>query len=75
MTGPPPIPYTEAARALADATGRPYREVTMPFWRGAGASTDKARLVLGYDPQYSYDKMIETALAYDRGEPINQIPY
>ena len=74
MTGPPPIAYTDAARVLADATGRPYREVTMPFWRGAGASTDKARLMLGYDPQYSFDKMVETALAYDRGEPINQIP-
>ncbi|MCY4020929.1 MAG: NAD(P)-dependent oxidoreductase [Chloroflexi bacterium] len=74
MTGPTPIPYTDAARALADATGRPYREVTMPFWRGAGASTDKASLMLGYDPQYSFDKMIETALAYERGEPIDQIP-
>ncbi len=74
MTGPPPIPYTDAARALADATGRPYREVTMPFWRGAGASTEKARVMLGYNPQYSFDKMVETALAYERGEPINQIP-
>lgn len=74
MTGCPPVTYAGAARLLADATGRPYREVTMPFWRGADASTEKARALLGYDPQYSFDKMVETALAYQRGEPIDQIP-
>ena len=75
MTGPPPISYPSAARILADATGRPYREVRMPFWRGAGASTEKARALLGYDPQWTFDKMVETALAHERGEPIDQIPY
>ena len=74
MTGPPPMPYPEAARLLADATGRPYLEVTMPFWRGATASNEKARLALGYDPQYSFDKMLATALAYQRGEAIDHIP-
>ena len=74
MTGAPPITYPEAARLLADATGRPYRDVTMPFWRGAGASTEKARALLGYKPQYTFDKMVETALAYQRGEPIDQVP-
>lgn len=74
MTGCPPVTYPEAARLLADATGRPYREVTLPFWRGADASTEKARAMLGYDPQYSFDKMVETALAYERGEEIDQIP-
>lgn len=74
MTGPPPIPYTDAARAIAAATGRLYREVTMPFWRGAWASTDKARRILGYNPQFTFDKMLETALAFEAGKPINQIP-
>ena len=74
MTGCPPVAYTEAARRLAAATGRPYRDVTMPFWRGAGAATDKARAMLGYDPQFTFDKMVETALAYERGEPVDQIP-
>ena len=75
MTGPPPVTYASAARALADATGRPYRDVKMPFFRGANASTEKARVMLGYNPQYTFDKMVETALAHQRGEPINQIPY
>ena len=74
MTGPPAMPYPEAARLLADATGRPYREVALPFWRGANSSNEKARATLGYDPQYSFDRMIETALAYERGEAIDQIP-
>ncbi len=75
MTGPPPVTYGSAARTLADATGRPYRDVKMPFFRGATASTEKARVMLGYNPQYTFDKMVETALAHQRGEPINQIPY
>ncbi len=74
MTGPPPGTYAAAARLIAEATGRPYREVTMPFFRGAQASTKKARAMLGYNPQYTFDKMVETALAYQRGEVINQIP-
>ena len=53
MTGPPPVTYASAARALADATGRPYRDVKMPFFRGANASTEKARAMLGYNPQYT----------------------
>ncbi len=74
MTGCPPVTYAHAARLLADATGRPFREVTLPFFRGAQASTDKARMMLGYDPQYTFDKMVATALAHQRGEPIDQIP-
>ena len=75
MTGPPPITYARAAKILAEATGRPYRSVTLPFYRGADASTEKARSMLGYQPQYTFDKMVATALAYERGEPIDQIPY
>ncbi len=74
MTGPPPVTYTSAARTVADATGRPYRSVKMPFFRGANASTEKARVMLGYNPQYTFGKMVETALAHQRGEAINQIP-
>ena len=74
MTGPPPVTYASAARLIADNTGRPYRDVTMPFFRGAKASTEKARVMLGYNPQYTFDKMVETALAHQRGESINQIP-
>lgn len=74
MTGPPPITYAAAAKILAEATGRPYLDVTLPFYRGADASTEKARDMLGYEPWYTFDKMVETALAFERGEPVDQIP-
>ena len=74
MTGCPPVDYVSAAHKLAAVTGRPYLEARLPFWRGADASTEKARAMLGYDPQHTFDSMVETALAYQRGEPIDQIP-
>ena len=74
MTGPPPVTYAHAACLLAEATGRQYLEVTLPFYRGANASTEKARAALGYEPQYSFEKMVKTALAYERGEATDQIP-
>ena len=74
MTGPPPVTYADAALALAEATGRQVLEVKLPFYRGANASTAKARRMLGYEPKYSFDKMVDTALAYERGEAIDQIP-
>ena len=30
--------------------------------------------MLGYTPQYSFDKMVDSALAHQRGEAIDQIP-
>ena len=74
MVGPVPVNYTTAARLIADNTDRPYRHVTMPFYWGPHVSNEKARSMLGYKPQYSFDKMVETALAHQRGEAIDQIP-
>ena len=74
MVGPVPVAYTNAARLIADNTDRPYRDVKMPFYWGPHVSNEKARSMLGYSPQYSFDKMVETALAHQRGERIDQIP-
>ena len=74
MVGPVPVAYTNAARLIADNTNRPYRDVKMPFYWGPHVSNEKARSMLGYSPQYSFDKMVETALAHQRGEKIDQIP-
>lgn len=74
MVGPAPVEYTSAARLIADNSDRPYRAVKMPFYWGPHVSNDKARFILGYSPQYSFDKMVETALAHQRGEAIDQIP-
>ena len=74
MVSPVPVSYTTAARLIADNTERPYRAIQMPFYWGPHVSNEKARSMLGYNPQYSFDKMVETALAFQRGEPIDQIP-
>ena len=72
--GPVPVSYTAAARLIADSTERPYRDVTMPFYWGPHVSNEKARSMLGYSPKYSFDKMVETALDYQRGDTIDLIP-
>jgi len=74
MVSPVPVNYTTAARLIADNTDRPYRKVTMPFYWGPHVSNRNARSMLGYNPQYSFDKMVETALAFQRGDAIDQIP-
>ncbi len=74
LVGPVPVSYTAAARLIAEHTDRPYLAVKMPFYWGPHVSNEKARSMLGYKPQYSFDKMVETALAYQRGEDIDQIP-
>jgi len=67
-------PRARAARLIADSTDRPYRNVKMPFYWGPHVSNEKARSMLGYSPQYTFDKMVETALAHQRGDAIDQIP-
>ena len=74
MVGPVPVTYTNAARLIADNTDRPYRDVKMPFYWGPQVSNEKARVMLGYNPQYTFDKIVETALAHQRGEAIDLIP-
>ena len=74
MVGPVPVAYTAAVRLIADNTDRPYIDVKMPFYWGPHVSKEKARSMLGYDPQYSFDRMVETALAHQRGDAIDQIP-
>ena len=74
MVGPEPVAYTSAARLIAEHTDRPYRDVQMPFYWGPFVSNEKARAVLAYKPQYTFDKMVATALAHQRGERIDQIP-
>ncbi len=74
MVGPVPVIYTAAARLIAAHTDRPYLELKMPFYWGPYVSNDKARSMLGYNPKYDFAKMVETALAYQRGEEIDMIP-
>lgn len=74
MVGPVPTSCVAAAKLISEKTGRPYREVRMPFLWAFFVSNDKARTILGYNPEYDFPKMVESALAFRRGEDIGIVP-
>jgi UDP-glucose 4-epimerase len=74
LVGPAPTAYVPAAKLIAENTERPYLQVRMPFLWAFYASNAKARATLNYEPQYDFAKMVESALAFRRGEDIGVIP-
>ena len=74
MVAPSSTSLVTAAQLIADATNRPYLEVKMPFLWWFNVANHKARSVLGYDPQYNFADMVQSALAFRRGEDIGVVP-
>ncbi|MBV7331792.1 hypothetical protein KFU94_26900 [Chloroflexi bacterium TSY] len=74
LVGPVSTPSVAAAKLLAEHTERPHLDVKMPFLWAFNASNDKAQSILGYAPQYDFAKMVDSALAFRRGEDIGVIP-
>jgi UDP-glucose 4-epimerase len=74
IVGPETTEFVPAAKLIASKTDRPYVEVRMPFLWWFGVSIDKARRVLGYEPEYDFAGMVESALAIRQGEDIGVIP-
>lgn len=74
LVGPSPTSLVAAAKLIAEHTDRPYIEVEMPFLWWFNVANNKARSILGYDPQYDFPDMVEGALAYLRGEDIGVVP-
>ena len=73
--GPPETTeYETAARHLAEVLELPVHIVPMPLRWYYTVSIAKAKRVLGYEPQWTYHKMLESALAYRRGEDIGVVP-
>jgi hypothetical protein len=46
----------------------------MPFLWFFNVANHKARTILGYNSQYDFPAMIESALAFRRGEDIGVVP-
>ena len=46
----------------------------MPFLWWFNVANHKARGVLGYSPKYTFEDMVQSALAYRRGEDIGVVP-
>jgi nucleoside-diphosphate-sugar epimerase len=74
MVGPVPTAFVPAAKLIAQHTDRPYLEVRMPFLWFFNVANHKARSILGYDPQYDFPAMIDSALAFRRGDDIGVVP-
>jgi nucleoside-diphosphate-sugar epimerase len=74
LVGPAATPFVKVAQLIAANTTRPYIEVKMPFLWWFNVSNAKARSILGYQPKYTYEDMLQSALAFCRGEDIGVVP-
>jgi UDP-glucose 4-epimerase len=74
LVGPAATPFLRVAQLIAANTTRPYVEVKMPFLWWFNVSNAKARSILGYQPQYTFEDMLQSALAVRRGEDIGVVP-
>jgi UDP-glucose 4-epimerase len=75
LAGPAPFTWEEAIPYLADRLGLPYVDA-----RSSGVPTyyeydlEKARRLLDFRPQYDIFRMIDDAVAFERGEEIGVLP-
>ncbi|MEZ4619154.1 MAG: NAD(P)-dependent oxidoreductase [Caldilineaceae bacterium] len=74
LVGPAATSFVNVAKLIAANSDRPYLEVKMPFLWWFNISNAKARSILGYVPRYTFPDMIESALAFRRGEDIGVVP-
>ncbi|MCB0112013.1 MAG: NAD(P)-dependent oxidoreductase, partial [Caldilineaceae bacterium] len=74
LVGPTATSFVNVAKLIAANSDRPYLEVKMPFLWWFNISNAKARSILGYEPRYTFPDMIESALAFRRGEDIGVVP-
>jgi UDP-glucose 4-epimerase len=75
LAGPAPFTWEEAIPYLADRLGLPYVDA-----RSNGVPTyyeydlEKARRLIDFRPQYDIFRMIDDAVAFERGEEIGVLP-
>jgi len=68
IAAPKPFRYDEAAEYLSKKTGIPTCYIQADGYHSFEINISKARRELGYDPQYDIFKIIDAALAEQRGE-------
>ncbi len=75
LAGPAPFGWDEAVPYLAERLGLPYvdvRSLGVPIYYEFDLT--KGRELLGFDPQYDIRRMIDDALAFERGEETGVLP-
>lgn len=64
IAGPAPFDYRVAAGYLSGKLGVPTVEIICPGYHSFAINITKARSMLGYDPQYDFYRIADSALEY-----------
>ncbi len=75
LTAPGATTWSEGVKYLSSKTGgQPYIERIIENYWDYEVSHEKAKRILGYQPQYDITRMIDDALRFSKGEDIGVIP-
>lgn len=73
VAAPSAVSLVDGARYLAQTLDQPLVEIRVPQLEQEEISTAKARDLIGYQPEYDFRRMADSAIAYGRGEDIGVI--
>jgi nucleoside-diphosphate-sugar epimerase len=71
---PRPFTFDEVASYLSQRTGASVLEIDLPVRWIYWSDVRKARAMIGYDPQGDLERVFNTALAHQAGEPVDVVP-
>ncbi|MAE67063.1 MAG: hypothetical protein CMJ18_22610 [Phycisphaeraceae bacterium] len=74
IAGPRPAPWDETVKYLCERLGETCVEVDLPNHWHFEFDLTRARTLLGYDPQFTIERMIDDGIAYREGRNIGVIP-
>jgi UDP-glucose 4-epimerase len=74
IVGPATVTYDVGARVISDRFKLPLHIVKVPMYWYFDVSSAKAQKLLGFKPQWTFEKMVDSALAYQEGASIGVIP-
>jgi UDP-glucose 4-epimerase len=69
IAAPAPFEYRVAAEYLSSKMGLPTLEIACPGYHSFAINITKARTMLGYEPQYDFFAMADSALAHAAEHP------
>jgi UDP-glucose 4-epimerase len=70
VCAPAPVTYERGAAYLARALDLPTVEIAVPWLQAEEVSAAKGRALVGYQPKHDFFAMVDSGLAYRRGEDI-----
>jgi len=73
ILGPSAVTWEQAVKYIAKKTGEDYVKCKLPNYWEFEIDISKAKTILNYNPKYDIYKMVDSALAYQKGEDIGVI--